>query len=186
MFSFLLRATVLTSALMLSLSACGESPHSDPHSGLKAVGSRLDSAEPSISDVLTVYKSPTCGCCQRWVEHLQGGGFQVNVRNTEEMQRIKLEHGVPTGLASCHTAVSTQGYVFEGHIPLRYVEQFLVNPPEGAIGLAVPGMPAGSPGMEMGGRTTSYQVLLIMLDGSTEVFATVDAAQPQEELGDAM
>ena len=81
---------------------------------------------------------------------------------------------------SCHTAVTKGGYVFEGHIPAKYIEQFLASPPEGALGLAVPGMPLGSPGMEMGGRFTPYDIVLMNKDGSSSVFAHVPSAAAQK------
>lgn len=122
---------------------------------------------------LTVYKSPTCGCCKAWIKHLEEAGFENTVHNMSNLSELKADKGIAPEYQSCHTAVSGEGYVFEGHVPARYIEQFLTNPPQDALGLAVPGMPVGSPGMEMGERFSPYQVLLLKRDGSTQVFADI-------------
>lgn len=122
---------------------------------------------------LTVYASPACGCCAHWVSHLERHGLPAETVRTADMASIKETYGIGPSQRSCHTAVSRDGHVFEGHIPARYIRQFLADPPAGAIGLTVPGMPAGSPGMEMGDRFTPYDVLVIREDGSTAVFAEV-------------
>lgn len=135
-------------------------------------------AQAQNGSMLTVYKSPTCGCCKAWVEHLDDAGIATSTRdNTADLATLKADKGIAPQYQSCHTAISENGYIFEGHIPARYIEQFLAAPPQDALGLAVPGMPLGSPGMEMGGRFTPYQVLLLKRDGSTEVFADID--QPE-------
>lgn len=131
------------------------------------------------NDQLQVYKSPTCGCCGAWVDHMDDQGFKTQVFHPENLQAIKMEQGIPPELASCHTAVFKDNYVFEGHIPARYIDEFLLNTPEGARGLVVPGMPMGSPGMEFGERFTPYQVLQLNVDGSVEVFADVKSATDQ-------
>ena len=124
--------------------------------------------------MVTVYKSPTCGCCKAWVSHLDDAGITTLTRDTADLATLKADKGIAPQYQSCHTAVSEDGYVFEGHIPARYVEQFLAAPPQDALGLAVPGMPVGSPGMEMLGRFSPYQVLLLKRDGSTQVFADIN------------
>jgi hypothetical protein len=136
-------------------------------------------AQAQNGQVLTVYKSPTCGCCKAWVEHLNDAGFKNSIRHMADLNGLKADKGIAPQYQSCHTAISDDGYVFEGHIPARYIEQFLTAPPEDALGLAVPGMPVGSPGMEMGDRFKPYQVLLLKRDGSTEVFA--DVTQPDSQ-----
>ena len=95
------------------------------------------------------------------------------------LQRLKTEHGINPQYRSCHTAVSTDGFVFEGHIPAKYVHQFLSDTPEGAIGLAVPAMPVGSPGMEVDDKFMPYQVLLIKKDGGSEVYADISTREEQ-------
>ena len=128
---------------------------------------------------MEVFKSPTCGCCTKWVEHAQSAGFEVAVNHPDDLDRVKTDHDIASHYQSCHTAVTKEGYVFEGHIPARYLQEFLSNPPENARGLAVPGMPAGSPGMEMGGRFSPYRIFVLKTDGSREVFREVPSAGEQ-------
>ncbi len=105
---------------------------------------------------VVVYKDAQCGCCGRWVEHLRGHGFKVTTQDVTRVDRIKAEHGVPAPLASCHTAL-VGGYVVEGHVPADTIRRLLRERPA-VKGIAVPGMPAGSPGME-GGIPQPYQVI---------------------------
>lgn len=118
---------------------------------------------------MTVYKTPTCGCCTRWVEHMQENGFRVEAVDVSqaELMRIKQQRGIAPDLSSCHTAVA-EGYTFEGHIPADIVRRFLQEKPH-AIGLAVPGMPMGSPGME-GFRSEAYDVLQVDSAGRARVY----------------
>lgn len=129
---------------------------------------------PSWADGLglEVYKNPQCGCCGKWVDHMNAAGFDSTAINRDDLSGFKAEHGIARQYQSCHTGLSG-GYVFEGHVPAAEVKRFLASPPEGAIGLAVPGMPVGSPGMEMGDRHQDYDVLLLKEDGSAEVFAKI-------------
>lgn len=131
------------------------------------------------AEELTVYKSPTCGCCQAWIDHVENTGLATHTIHPSEMDMVKDSLQIPRDTRSCHTAVSKQGYVFEGHIPARYIQRFLSNPIEGAIGLAVPAMPIGSPGMEMGDKFTPYEILLLKKDGGAEVFAVIENAAQQ-------
>lgn len=117
---------------------------------------------------LTVMKSPYCGCCAKWIEHVQQHGFTVKVVDTEEMAAVKKRLGVPDKLASCHTTMAG-GYFIEGHVPAADIKRLLAQKPK-ASGIAVPGMPAGSPGMEMAGRGP-YATILVRSDGTTGVFA---------------
>ncbi len=129
---------------------------------------------------ISVYKTPTCGCCQKWIDYMADNGFVSEVIEQDDLNPLKTQLGIAGRYRSCHTGVvtSAQGeYVFEGHVPAEYVKQFLANPPAGALGLSVPGMPVGSPGMEVGERKDYYQVLLLMADGSDTVFAHVNAPQ---------
>lgn len=116
-----------------------------------------------------VYKSPTCGCCTAWIDHLEDNGFDVKATDSQNMNRIKIDAGLTRNLASCHTAFIGD-YVIEGHVPAEDIHQLIANAPN-ARGLAVPGMPAGSPGMEMGGRKDHYQALMFNAQGQTKVFA---------------
>lgn len=117
---------------------------------------------------LEVYKSPTCGCCIKWVEHMRENGFDVKVHETQNLQPIKEKAGLRAGLGSCHTAF-IDGYTIEGHVPAKEVKRLLEERPE-AVGLTVPAMPIGSPSMEMGDRQDPYQVLLFD-DKGTKVYA---------------
>lgn len=121
------------------------------------------------SAAVEVYKAPTCGCCGAWVEHLREAGFHVQVHDTADLGPIKAEVKLPFGLGSCHTA-RVGGYFVEGHVPAEDVKRLLAERPA-ARGIAVPGMPVGSPGMEQGDLRQPYDVLLIAEDGSTSVFA---------------
>ncbi|MEX0692143.1 MAG: DUF411 domain-containing protein [Gemmatimonadales bacterium] len=109
--------------------------------------------------VITVYKSPTCGCCAAWVDYMREAGFNVTVEDVTDLHAVKARHGVPRQLESCHTAIA-EGYVVEGHVPADLVTRLLAERPADAWGIAVPGMPAGSPGMEQGDRREPYDVIL--------------------------
>lgn len=129
-------------------------------------GSRLLEAAAPIK--ILVYKSPTCGCCTAWVDHLNASGFEVTARNVADVAPIKERYGIPARLASCHTGV-VGGYAIEGHVPAADIQRLLREKPKG-VGLAVPGMPAGSPGME-GGPKERYDVMLVEQGGASRVFA---------------
>jgi hypothetical protein len=125
----------------------------------------------SVLPVVDVYKTPTCGCCSKWVDHLQEAGFGVRSTDMRDLTDFKASHGVSRALESCHTAL-VAGYVLEGHVPGDDVKRLLEERPAIA-GLAVPGMPIGSPGMEIpGGKVQPYDVIAFRNDGSTHVFAT--------------
>lgn len=135
-----------------------------------AVGfiSMQDSSGQDLPSV-TVYKSPTCGCCSKWVDHLEASGFSVNAIDTDEGALLKARYGVPRDLQSCHTAL-VDGYVIEGHVPAEEIKRMLAEDAEMA-GLAVPGMPMGSPGME-GHRSDAYDILAFQKDGSRAIYAS--------------
>ena len=116
----------------------------------------LLSGQALAADVIN-HKSPYCGCCTEWTKHMQDAGFNVDEKLHENMNPIKQKLGITPELASCHTA-EIDGYVFEGHIPAEDIKAFLENPPRNAKGLAVPGMPMGSPGMEYGNEKDEYSV----------------------------
>ena len=119
---------------------------------------------------VTVYKSRTCGCCAKWVDHLRAEGFDPQVHDEEAMDRIKDELGVPQAVRSCHTAIAGK-YLIEGHVPAGDIRKLLQQRPKVA-GLAVPGMPGGTPGMaEPGARPSDFEVLSFQRDGKTDVFA---------------
>lgn len=116
---------------------------------------------------MTVWKSPWCGCCGSWVKHMKTAGFNVKVVEVEDLAAVKSEAAIPERLQSCHTA-RVGGFVIEGHVPAEDVKRLLAERPK-ALGLVVPGMPAGSPGMETG-EHDPYDVLLLNPNGETEVF----------------
>ena len=119
---------------------------------------------------ITVYKTPWCGCCGGWVKHLRAAGFTTEVVEVEDLAPIRAKHGVPFELSSCHTGVAG-GYVFEGHVPIADVERLLKEKPK-ALGLTVPGMPIGSPGMEVPNAAPEvFDTLLLLKDGTTRVYA---------------
>ena len=153
-----------TMLLFVSVVACSDQENST-------------TASNSISNEtvsLDVYKSRTCGCCKKWVSHIEDFGFESEVHHPANLNKIKSDKGIDSRYQSCHTAVSSDGYVFEGHIPGHIIQQFLADPPKDAIGLAVPGMPVGSPGMEVGDRFDPYDVLLLSKDGGHTVYEHVN------------
>lgn len=106
-----------------------------------------------------MFRDPQCGCCEEWAKHVRTGlDHEVTVREDRPMAEVKAEAGVPDDLASCHT-MKADGYVIEGHVPAREIARLLEERPDGIVGLAVAGMPLGSPGMEAGGRTQPFQVI---------------------------
>ena len=119
--------------------------------------------------LMNVYKDPNCGCCKEWVKIMQKDGFQVTVHDTADMNAVKTSMGVPKNLQSCHTALVGQ-YVFEGHVPVDVIHKLLAEKPA-ARGLAVPGMPSGSPGMD-GPTKDKYDVVLFERSGKTRVYAS--------------
>ncbi len=131
------------------------------------------SAPSGAKTVIQVYKSPTCGCCTSWVEHIRDSGFQAEVIDVTDvaLQQRKSKLGVGPRLASCHTAI-VNGYVVEGHVPAADIKRMLSEKPA-IIGIAAPGMPVGSPGMEVpGGRKDKYDVVAFSKGGATRVFAS--------------
>ena len=131
-------------------------------------GSPAFAANPTIE----VWKSTTCECCFNWVKHLEANGFdvKVNAAETSLLDRVRKDAGISDKLAACHTA-KIDGYFIEGHVPATDIKRLMDEKPD-AIGLTVPGMPTGSPGMEQGTEFDKYNVLLIKKDGTTEVFAS--------------
>lgn len=126
------------------------------------------SASPANAVQVAAYRSPTCGCCEGWIEHLRTHGFQVTDHVTEDIEAIKQQHNVPGELVSCHTAL-VNGYVIEGHVPAAAIERFLTEKPDVA-GIAVPGMPIGSPGMESGNIKQPFTVFTFTEDGTSQAF----------------
>ena len=150
-------AVVLVAASMSGGDEAGDGPAAAPATG----------DGPAVH----VYKTATCGCCAKWVDHLREAGFAVTVEDTRDLMAVKRREGVPTDLSSCHTAL-VNGYVVEGHVPASVVQAFLEEPGD-ARGLAVPGMPIGSPGME-GRHAEAYDVFAFDADGGREVFRRIE------------
>lgn len=120
--------------------------------------------------VMLVHKNASCGCCGAWVDQMRAAGFSVDVRDVDDLDSVKSRVGIPFGKVSCHTA-EVGGYFVEGHVPALDIKRLLAEKPD-AKGLVVPGMPAGSPGMEMpDGRVQPYVVELVSRDGTTSDFA---------------
>ena len=188
------RLSVLAAGLV-TLAACAQGPGAAAPSGTApATASRsippaaasADAATPAPKSAkaatasptsaaalpkVVVHKSPSCGCCALWVTHMREAGFSVDVRNTDNLEPVKKRLGVPLGKGSCHTA-QVGALVVEGHVPADDIKRLLAAN-DGAKGLVLPGMPAGSPGMEMpDGRVQRYTVEKINADGSTSPFAT--------------
>ncbi|HEX6050367.1 MAG TPA: DUF411 domain-containing protein [Gemmatimonadaceae bacterium] len=133
-----------------------------------AGASRLLASAPAKE--ATVYKSATCGCCKKWVEHLQAAGYKVTSHDVPDVNVYKKKYGVPDNLGSCHTAVVSSGYVVEGHVPADLIDRLVAQRPKDIVGLAVPGMPQGSPGMETG-VVDKYEIIAFDKAGKTRVFA---------------
>jgi hypothetical protein len=127
------------------------------------------SAQAPALTKMTVYKSPTCGCCAKWVEHMKKAGFDLTVIDTDNVSLIKAEHKVPSTLAACHTAI-VNGYVVEGHVPDDVIRKMLAEKPK-ISGIAVAGMPMGAPGMETDGIPQTYDVTAFDATGATHVYA---------------
>jgi hypothetical protein len=134
-------------------------------------------AKPFKLPAVHVWKSPTCGCCTAWVDHMRKAGFVVNITEVDDTGPTRQRLGMPAKLGSCHTAL-VGGYVLEGHVPADDVKRLLRSKTAG-LGLSVPGMPVGSPGMEMGPRLDPYDVLLVQRDGRTSVFSHYPKTQPK-------
>jgi hypothetical protein len=126
-------------------------------------------AQAPTATKMTVYKSPTCGCCAKWVEHMKKAGFDVTVNDAENMSQVKSEHHVPANLNSCHTAI-VDGYVVEGHVPDEVIRKLLTERPKVA-GIAVAGMDMAAPGMATEGVPESYVVQVFNADGTSHIYA---------------
>ncbi|HEX6644620.1 MAG TPA: DUF411 domain-containing protein [Gemmatimonadales bacterium] len=145
------------------IAAAAPSPAASPLAAPAPTGSA------AAAPVITVYKSPTCGCCKNWVDHVKAAGFAVEVHDVDNLSDIKADAGVPATTRSCHTAI-VGGYAIEGHVPAATIERLLKEKPAIA-GVAVAGMPVGSPGMEVAGQPADrYDVVAFKADGSTSVY----------------
>lgn len=135
--------------------------------GAALVTVRVLEAQAKVA--IVVYKDPNCGCCSKWVDHLQANGFMASVKETTDIEPIKEKYHVGSELRSCHTAV-VGGYAIEGHVPAADIKKLLATKPRGVVGLTIPGMPASAPGMDSK-PFVPYTVLSFDLKGTTAVFA---------------
>ncbi|MCG8381781.1 MAG: DUF411 domain-containing protein [Gammaproteobacteria bacterium] len=174
---------VLLTCLTITLAGCAD----DKTSALTVTDSNTSNIKTQTVETVapakalhpvTVYKSPTCGCCAEWVNHIEDAGFHPAVKHPNNLNTIKQQFNIAPEYQSCHTAVYGE-HVFEGHIPVKFIQKFLENPPSGATGLAVPAMPLGSPGMEADHRFTPYIVYQLDMDGEPTVYATVSRMEEQ-------
>ena len=189
---------VVTSSLSLTLAACSQSntsgsdsqPVKVEQSATQNAQVQNESSAPTNAPVnssssllknvsATVYKDANCGCCKEWVGYAEGHGLSAAAQDVTDLSLFKERYGVPQQMRSCHTTVTTNGYVFEGHVPAKYMAQFLANPPTDSIGLAVPSMPVGSPGMEYQDKFMPYKVMQLNKDGSTQVYAAIESPAQQ-------
>lgn len=141
---------------------------------LAAVAPAAACGQARENHAIAAYKTPTCACCDAWISHLRGAGFMVSVNILADLRGLRSSHGLAETLASCHSA-RVAGYFVEGHVPAADIRRLLAERPE-AVGIAVPGMPPGSPGMETpGGDREPYDTLLVLKNGATRLFARHNA-----------
>lgn len=157
--------SLLGGAVLLLAVGC-----SSPNKAISEAGAdaKAASSPPQNGTELVVYRTPTCGCCGAWTEQMQAQGFQIQDNIVEDLEAIKAEHGIPQNLESCHTTL-VKGYVIEGHVPVQDIQRLLAEKPD-VIGLAVPGMPIGSPGMESGDTVEPYASFTFSQAGEVMVF----------------
>jgi hypothetical protein len=136
---------------------------------LVVAGVSCSSAKESPSSDVVVYKTPWCGCCEKWADHMRENGFAVTTEELNDLTEVKLKQNVGREISSCHTAL-VDGYVIEGHVPADVIRRLLKERPP-VVGLTVPGMPIGSPGMERGAYKEPYEVLTFDREGNTQVYA---------------
>lgn len=170
---------VLGAVLLVTLPTVAE--ETKESSGIE---SREETLVTFNQEDLTVFKHRFCFCCKDWIEHLQSAGMSPAVTNRSDMGKVKSQWAIPEGFGSCHTAVWRDRYVFEGHVPARLIRQFLSDPPENALGLSVPGMPEGSPGMYKGKDFEPYNVYLLLLGGDYQLYARVTQAEQENSQND--
>ncbi|MDP2559703.1 DUF411 domain-containing protein [Psychrobium sp. 1_MG-2023] len=178
---------LLIVVLSLNLMACNDAKSPDVESNGSTpsiVAAKASTVEASANLVealadFTVYKDPNCGCCVHWITHANDHGYSTETVHPANMSAIKAHYGIAPNLQSCHTAVNQDGYIFEGHVPAKFIKQFLADIPAGYIGLTVPAMVVGSPGMEVGDKFMPYQILALKKDGSSELYQAITSYQQQ-------
>jgi len=165
----------LTAAAGLVLAGCGRSEPEQPAQDQSRQPQSYPSPAPAAAAAMTVYRDPSCGCCEAWAEIARNAGYQVRVIDHPDMPSIKRQYGVPDELLSCHTTI-VEGYAIEGHVPLKDVKRLLSECPRQLKGIAVAGMPLGSPGMEVPeGTRQPFQVMAFDAAGGISTFGQVEA-----------
>jgi hypothetical protein len=163
---------LLNCAALALLAACGSADATPQASSEAGAALATTTAEQQLPSIL-VYKTATCGCCHGWVEHMREAGFTVDARDVADnvaLMQVKVDAGVPVEMSSCHTSL-IDGYVVEGHVPADQVKRLLAERPN-VLGIAAPGMPAGSPGMDIP-NSPAYDIIAWGADGSRSVFAEI-------------
>ena len=157
-----------------SLAGCGSSePASNKIATAEPTITQAQAATPTKAETITVFRDPNCGCCSLWAERARQAGYDVRVTDRPDMTSVKQRYGVPTDLASCHTSL-VGGYVIEGHVPAEDVDRLLRERPKDIKGIAVAGMPSGSPGMESpDGTKEPFNVVAFGADGRTSLYRSV-------------
>jgi hypothetical protein len=169
---------IAAALLALPLAGCEQEAGGAERARVDEAAAGAAAAGVAEAGEVVVYKSPTCGCCNGWIAHLESEGFDVagvDIAAYGDLNRKKVEHGVPGNLGSCHTA-RVGGYTIEGHVPGEVVARLLRERPDDIVGLAVPGMPIGSPGME-GPNPEVYDVIAFDAAGNQRVYATIDPSR---------
>ncbi len=161
---------LLVPLVLLFIFSCSEKP-------------QATTAAPTIAKnediLLTVFKDPNCGCCSKWIDHLEAHNISVKAINTRDMDAVKEQKHIPAAYQSCHTAISKEGYFFEGHIPAKTIARFLKEQPEGLVGLTAPAMPVGSPGMEVQDKFQPYKVFAMNASGVMTEYAAFERYEEQ-------
>jgi hypothetical protein len=169
---------ITTLVVVFTLASCSEKTALVTKTDTNVVAKNEKLKFPSIA--LDVYKSPNCGCCKKWLSHINNNGFESTAYSNDDFSVIKNEKGIAPRYRSCHTAISTNGYVFEGHVPAKFIQQFMqTTQVVDVIGLSVPAMPVGSPGMEVDEKFQPYQILFLKSDGTSEIYAHVQSYKEQ-------
>ena len=162
------RLGTITVVSLLAVACTGERDADSGRVGQVAANAAAGQATATAADTVVVYKSPTCACCTKWVDHIEENGFVAVTHDLDNLETIKRTLGVPAGRVSCHTA-TVGGYTIEGHVPADLIRRLIAENPRGVRGLAVPGMPMGSPGME-GIISQAYDVLSFDEQGNVQVY----------------
>lgn len=189
----LIRNGVVLGLIGMSITACNQKPAVSNTTASEQV--ETQKTEPAViidnktimsdsikQQVFTTTRDENCGCCSKWITHAKDYGLKVEdkvLANYDLLEATKNANSIPERMRSCHTTVSDNGFVFEGHVPVKFMDKFLQNPPKDAIGLSVPAMPLGAPGMEVGEQFLPYKIMLMMKDGTSTEYAMVN--DPSEQ-----